>query len=372
MQFDFSPEQQQLRDMTRRFFSESDSISTTRKQLEGETGVGQPLWQGMAEIGLMGVITPETYGGTGAGYLELCVIAEEMGRGLVSSSFSSSVYLATQLIIEFGSEKQKQFYLPKLASGECIGTFALNEGATCLSTPVLKTQAVNGRIDGLKKPVPDADVADFSIVAARSASGHNVDLYLVDLKGEGVAIDTLSTIDPSRPQSVITFSNALSEPLGDAKEAWDRVVNIMDRAAVLFAFEQLGGAERAMEVARDYALTRMAFGRQVGSFQAVKHMLADIYVAVTLARANAYYGAWALSVAADELPQAAATARVSATQAFQLASTNNIQVHGGMGFTWEFDCHLFYRRSNALALSLGSLSYWKRRLVKELQNGIHC
>jgi alkylation response protein AidB-like acyl-CoA dehydrogenase len=133
------------------------------------------------------------------------------------------------------------------------------------------------------------------------------------------------------------------------------------------AFEQVGGADRALEMARDYALQRMAFGRPIGSFQAIKHMLADMYVSATLARSNAYYGAWALSTGAAELPVAAATARVSATQAFQHCSTNNIQVHGGMGFTWQFDCHLFYRRSNLLALTLGSQSYWEKELIDRMR-----
>jgi alkylation response protein AidB-like acyl-CoA dehydrogenase len=143
---------------------------------------------------------------------------------------------------------------------------------------------------------------------------------------------------------------------------------VLDRAAVLMAFEQVGGADRALEMGRDYALDRIAFGRPIGSFQAVKHLLADMYVSATLARSNAYYGAWALSTDAAELPEAAATARISATQAFQHCAKNNIQVHGGMGFTWEFDCHLYYRRANALALSLGSLSYWEDLLIDRMRS----
>nr|WP_276608528.1 acyl-CoA dehydrogenase family protein [Caulobacter sp. SLTY] len=156
--------------------------------------------------------------------------------------------------------------------------------------------------------------------------------------------------------------------MGSPGEGWRIAADVMDRAAVLVAFEQVGGADRALEMGRDYALDRMAFGRQIGSFQAVKHMLADMYVAATLARSNAYYGAWALSTGSPELPVAAATARVSATDAFQHCAKNNIQVHGGMGFTWAFDCHLYYRRSNALALSLGSKSTWEDLLIDRLRN----
>ena len=142
---------------------------------------------------------------------------------------------------------------------------------------------------------------------------------------------------------------------------------MLDRAAVLIAFEQVGGADRALEMGRDYALDRMAFGRPIGSFQAIKHILADMYVNATLARSNAYYAAWALSTNAAELAEAAAAARISATQGFQHCAKQNIQVHGGMGFTWEFDCHLYYRRSNALALALGSLSYWEDQLIDRMR-----
>ncbi|HEX4098524.1 MAG TPA: acyl-CoA dehydrogenase family protein, partial [Caulobacteraceae bacterium] len=177
----------------------------------------------------------------------------------------------------------------------------------------------------------------------------------------------LETIDPSRGHASISFNDAPAEPLGAAGEGLRLISQVFDRAAVLTAFEQVGGADRALEMARDYALDRMAFGRPIGSFQAIKHMLADMYVSATLARSNGYYGAWALSTGAAELPEAAASARVAATQAFQHCAKNNIQVHGGMGFTWAFDCHLFYRRANLLALNLGSLSQWEDALIQRLR-----
>ena len=216
----------------------------------------------------------------------------------------------------------------------------------------------------------DGDIADFAIVAARTAPGNDergVSLFIVDLKGAGVTAEAVQTIDPTRSHAKITFSGAAADPLGAAGEGWSIINAVFDRAAILTAFEQVGGADRALEMARDYALERMAFGRPIGSFQAVKHMLADMYVSATLARSNCYYGAWALSTGAAELGEAAATARVSATQAFQHCAKNNIQVHGGMGFTWAFDCHLFYRRSNLLALNLGSLSVWEDRLIDRLR-----
>jgi alkylation response protein AidB-like acyl-CoA dehydrogenase len=194
-----------------------------------------------------------------------------------------------------------------------------------------------------------------------------VSLFLVDLRGQGVARAPLQTIDPSRGHARLDFAGAAAEPLGPAGEGWSILERVFDRAAVLTAFEQIGGADRALEMARDYALERMAFGRPIGSFQAIKHMLADMYVSATLARSNAYFGAWALSTGAAELPEAAAAARVSATQAFQQCAKNNIQAHGGMGFTWAFDCHLFYRRSNLLAVNLGGQGQWENKLIARLR-----
>ncbi|MCX7274792.1 MAG: acyl-CoA dehydrogenase, partial [Burkholderiales bacterium] len=262
--------------------------------------------------------------------------------------------------------------LPRLASGEAIGTLALAEGTgrvTSSSIRLVATQAGSAvTVSGSKTAVADGDIADFAVVAAGDAAGgHGMSLYLVDLTGPGVTRTAVSTIDPTRSHAQIVFQGAAAEPLGAPGDGWSLLERVFDRAAVLIAFEQLGGADRALEMARDYALERFAFGRPIGSLQAIKHMLADMYVSATLARSNAYYGAWALSTGAGELAQAAATARVSATQAFQLCARNNIQVHGGMGFTWEFDCHLYYRRSNLLALSLGALSLWEDRLIEQLR-----
>jgi len=284
--------------------------------------------------------------------------------------FSSTVYLAAEVLMLAGSEAQKQKWLPKIASGEAIGTLALFEGTGNPSLQAIKLSASGGSLNGVKKPVPDGTIADFAIVAARTGStGRETDisLFLVDMKAEGVEARALTNVDPSRGQAELTFKNCRAEPLGAANEGWSVLSQVLDRAAVLMAFEQVGGADRALEMGRDYALDRIAFGRPIGSFQAVKHMLADMYVSATLARSNCYYGAWALSTNASELPEAAAAARISATQAFQHCSKNNIQVHGGMGFTWEFDCHMYYRRANTTALTLGSLSYWEDQLIDRMR-----
>jgi alkylation response protein AidB-like acyl-CoA dehydrogenase len=370
MNFDFSNEQKQLRDEARKFLAEKCPPKAVRAVLDGKEPYDRELWQGLAEMGFLGVAIPEQFGGAGAGHLELCVIAEEMGRALAPVPFPSTVYLAAEAILLAGSDAQKQKWLPLIASGGAIGTLALFEGKGNPSPEAIKLSASGGSLNGVKKPVPDGAIADFAIVAARTGStGRETDisLFLVDMKNEGVEATALTNLDPSRGQAELAFRNCKAEPLGAASEGWSILTQVLDRAAVLLAFEQVGGADRALEMGRDYALDRIAFGRPIGSFQAIKHMLADMYVSATLARSNCYYGAWALSTNAPELPEAAAAARISATQAFQHCSKNNIQVHGGMGFTWEFDCHLYYRRSNALALSLGSLSYWEDALIERMR-----
>lgn len=370
MNFDFSDDQKQLRDQARKFLTEKCAPKAVRVVLDGKESYDRALWTGLAEMGFLGVAIPEEFGGAGAGHLELCVIAEEMGRALAPVPFSSTVYLAAEALMLAGSDAQKQTWLPKIASGEAVGTLALFEGAGNPSPKAIKLEASNGTLNGVKKPVADGALADFVIVAARTAStgrDSDISLFLVDVKAGGVEAKTLSNLDPTRNQAELTFKNCKAEPLGQPGEGWSIIAQVLDRAAVLIAFEQVGGADRALEMGRDYALDRIAFGRQIGSFQAVKHILADMYVAATLARSNCYYGAWALSTNAPELPEAAASARISATQAFQHCAKNNIQVHGGMGFTWEFDCHMYYRRANALALGLGSLSYWEDQLIDRMR-----
>ena len=249
--------------------------------------------------------------------------------------------------------------------GAVIGTLALAEGPGKADVRKLRTTFRNGVLTGEKLPVPDGDVADVAVVVAQGERG--VVLTIVDLEGPGVVRAPVETIDPSRSHARIAFEGTPAEALGAPGAGEALLRRVQDRAAVLFAFEQVGGAQRSLEMARDYALGRYAFGRPIGAFQAIKHKLADVYVATELARSNAYYGAWALARDAAELPLAAAAARVSASEAFFLAAKENIQVHGGMGSTWEFDCHLYYRRAKLLALALGSSRVWKDRLITQLE-----
>ncbi len=365
MNFDFSDDLKQLRDQARRFLAEQSPPKVVRQVLEGTEPYASSLWHGMAEMGWLGAAIPEQYGGAGLGYEGLCVLAEELGRALAPVPFAASAYLATEALLLAGTDAQKRRLLPKLADGSAIGCLALAEGTGNPDPSNVHVRSGGGRLSGSKWPVVDGGAADFAIVVARDEAGEIV-LFLADLTASTVGRRALDTIDPSRDHARIDFAGAEVERLGQ-QTGWPLVLRLLERAAILVAFEQVGGADAALEMARNYALERYAFGRPIGSFQAIKHKLADVYVAIELARSNAYYGAWALSADAAELPLAAATARVSATEAFHLASKENIQTHGGIGFTWDVDCQLYYRRSKQLALALGAAPWWKHRLVELLE-----
>ena len=368
MNFDFSADQKSLREQARKFLSEHSSSTRVRRILEGAAPYDAELWHGMGEMGWMGTAIPEAHGGAGFGHLELCVIAEELGRSLAPTPFASTIYLAAEALLLAGSDAQKKRWLPRIAQGLAIGCLALAEGPQVATPANLATRAEGTRLTGTKAPVTDGDVADFAVVLAAQGAGR-AGLFLVDLTGPGVTRASLATVDPTRSHGRIVLDGAAGEPLGAPGEGWPLTERLLDRAAVLVAFEQLGGAQAALEMAREYALGRFAFGRQIASFQAIKHKLADMYVGVELARSNAYYGAWALTKDAPELPVAAAAARVAASEAYYQAAKENIQIHGGMGFTWEFDCHLHYRRAKLTGLMLGSARRWKDLLVSRLEAG---
>ena len=372
MNFDFSDDHKQLQQQARRFLADRCPPKAVRVVLDGEAPFDRALWGGLGELGYLGVAIPEAYGGTGAGYLELAVLAEELGRVLAPIPMFSSIYLAAEAIMLAGNAQQKRKWLPLIASGEAIGTLAVFEPGAPLTPQALRVSATAGTISGLKSPVPHGSVADFAVVAARntlSAAGTGISLNIVELNGASVHRTTLPTLDPTWDQAEIRFDACPAQPLGQPEDGWRILTSLLDRAAVLLAFEQIGGADKALEMARDFALARMAFGRQIGSFQAIKHVLADMYVATSLARSNCYYGAWALASNAPALAKAAAGARISATQAYQHCSRQNIQVHGGMGFTWESDCHLYHRRSAASALALGSMAHWEDQLIDAMVLG---
>ena len=371
MNFDFSDDQKLLKDQARKFLTDKCSRQVVRSVLDNsENQYSKELWQEVVNMGWTATAIPEEYGGLGLGMLELCVIAEELGRSLAPIPFSSSIYIFAEFLKVYGSEEQKQQYLPKIASGELIGSFAFPETKGTPRINNINSKVENNKLSGKKLPVNDGQVADILIVAANSDNNQNhnsLSLYIVETNQDAVSKKLLDTLDPTRPSSEVNFKDADCISLGDKGEGWTMIQNILNRAAILFAFEQVGGAQVALDEAKKYSIERYAFGKPIGSFQALKHKMADMYVKNELAKSNAYYGAWALSTDSMELPVAAAGARVSATEAFHYASKENIQIHGGVGFTWEYDCHLFYRRSKLLSLNLGSIRKWKENLISNLE-----
>ncbi len=363
MNFEFGEEQELLREQARGFLAEHCAPSVVRAVLDGDADHDAALWRKVADMGWTATVIPEEFGGLGLSYLELVVIAEELGRAVAPIAFSSSVYLATEAILAQGTLEQKEKWLPLLAAGDAIGTFALAEGNGRPSAASLQTKASTEGLSGRKVPVADGNVADFCIVMAASSSGDGATMYLVELDQDAVSTEAVRTLDFSRGHAVIEFDNAKAERLGGEGTGWSAMEQLMDRAAVLFAWEQVGLADAALEQARDYAMGRYAFGRAIASYQAIKHKLAGMYVKNTLARSNCYYGAWALNSDSAELPLAAATARVGSIQASVHAAEENVQTHGGMGFTWEFDCQFYYRRAKLLSVSIGSEGYWQDKLI---------
>jgi len=364
--FDFSDDQKSLKDQARKFLSEKAGAKVTRGVLDDAAkSYDKDLWRAVAEMGWLGAAIPEEHGGLGLGRLELCVLAEELGRAVAPIPFSSTVYFFAEALMLAGSEAQKAAHLAKVAGGETIGCFALSEGPGAPTAASIQAKFDGATLNGVKIPVTDGDCADWAVVVAKDGGG--VSLVLVDLNQAGVARTTLKTLDPTRGHAKLEFKNAKAERLGAAGQGWELAEAVLDRAAVLIAFEQVGGSQACLEMATDYAKSRYAFSRQIGSFQAIKHKLADMYVNIEVARSNAYYGAWALSTEAAELPFAAAASRAAASDAYYFCAKENIQTHGGMGFTWEVDCHLFFRRAKLLAVQAGAPAVWKEKLVKRLE-----
>ena len=365
MNLDFSEDQKFLQDEAKKFFDKEGGLSNARSVMDNSLEGDKELWQKIVALGWTGIRIPEAYQGLGLGHLELCVIAEELGRSLAPVPFSSSVYFFTEALIKYGSEEIKSELLPNLVSGEVVGTYGIAEDMHQATESNLSVSLASDKINGIKIAVPDAGMASHMIVVVKSSAG--TDLRLVDLDDASVTVTQQKNLDTSRAFFKVEFKDSPSKLIGESGDGWTYIQHLLDQAAVLFAFEQVGGSQAALDMAKAYSLERFAFGRQIGSYQAIKHKLADMYIAVTLAKSNCYYGAWALSSESAELPLAAATARVSATKAFQLCSKENIQSHGGNGFTWEYDCHLFYKRSKLLSLNIGSLANWKEKLVSNLE-----
>lgn len=375
MNFDFSADQQLLRDELRRFFVNEVPLAQSRRLIEKEDeeedekeeGHDAAAWRGLVGLGATALMLPEACGGHGLGALELCVVAEEAGRQLAPLPLSSTMYLAAQALLLGADDAQRGRWLPRIARGEVATLAAPLDAQRWRDAPLF----AGGALHGVAPLVADGSAASIAVVGARDAQGR--DVFVVADLGQGAARRRLHTIDGARPFAELRFDGCVAEPLAVAADPAALLARVRDRAAILLAFEQIGGADAALDAAAAYARERMAFGRTIGSFQGIKHKLADLYTANQLARAHAWYGAWALdkdsrsgAKPAPELTLAAAAARIAASEAFSLAAQENIQTHGGIGVTWEADCHLFYRRARHTAVQLGSSHEWRERLAHAL------
>lgn len=358
MNFDFSDDQRMLRDHARRFLSETSDFHVLRKVMTDGAGYGKALWQQVLDQGWQGVAVSEEQGGLGLGMLELCVLAEELGRSVAPIPFFNTVCLGAELLKrcpQTGGD-----LLQRLIAGEVILAVSLvTPDHDWSATPF---SFAGGKISGSSGPLAYGAQADFAILPVRHAE--EPALALVNL--QQAQRTPLESFDATVPFARLKLEGQPATLLCSGEQARQVMARVVDQAAVLTAFEQLGGAERALEITRDYALERHTFGRAIGSYQAVKHKLADMAVKVELARSNAYYGAWALQGGSDEqLAAAAALARLSASEAYAYAAQECLHLHGGIGYTWEADCHFFYKRARLLAASLGSSDAWVNRLLSD-------
>lgn len=352
MNFDLSDEQKMLGEQARALLADLSPFDRLRQLIDSGADWDEPLWRALAEMGFLGAAIPEEHGGLGLGALDLGVIMEALGAANAAVPFMSSIILGAEAIRLAGSDAQKAAWLPRLASSEAVATFAYAEGPG----PVFATGArlEGGKLSGSKFPVADAGIADIAVVLV--AGG---DLALVELDQPGVARTKLDSFDQLRPHYRLDFDAAMADPM-PGRGKLDRLI---DQAAVQAAFEAAGAAEACLYMARDYALERQIFGRSLASFQAIKHKLADVAVATELARSNAYFGGWAAQSSPDDLPAAAAAARLSGIKCFEMAARENLQVHGGIGYTFEANCHFYYRRERMLAVHLGNRGFWANRLL---------
>ena len=369
MNFAFTEEQDELRNTVRAFLESKSAESAVREQMETEAGYDEAVWRQMAEqMGLQGLHIPEAYGGSGFGYVELGIVLEEMGRALLCAPFFSSVVLAANTLIQSGDEDAKQKYLPGIASGETIATLAYTEPSGKWDEAGITMEASGSgdswTLTGEKMFVVDGHTANLIIVAARTGAG--VSLFAVDGDASGLTRTALSTMDQTRKQARLEFADTPATLIGADGAGWDVLSNVLDLVAVGLAAEQVGGAQKVLEMAVEYAKVRVQFGRPIGSFQAIKHKCADMLLEVESAKSAAYYGLWCASEMNDELPSVASLAKAYCSEAYFHATAENIQIHGGIGFTWEHPAHLYFKRAKSSELMFGDPTYHRELLAQRI------
>ncbi|MDQ1426945.1 MAG: hypothetical protein QOK39_421 [Acidimicrobiaceae bacterium] len=368
MNLAFSDEQEELRRSVRRFLADKSPESEVRRLMETDAGYDTAVWAQMAEQGLQAMAIAEEYGGAGFSFVELVVVLEEMGRALLCAPFFSSVVLAGAALSASGDEEAKKAYLPGIASGEIRATLALTEDSgrwDASGVALAATPSGDGwRLDGHKTFVVDGYTADVLLVVGRGEAG--ITLFAVDGAARGLQRAVMPTMDQTRKQARLTFSAVPARLVGVAGKGWPIVARALDLAAIGLAAEQVGGAQRVLEMSVEYAKVRVQFGRPIGSFQAIKHKCADMLLAVESAKSAAYYAAWAAAEDNDEVPVMASLAKAYCSEAYFHAAAENIQIHGGIGFTWDHPAHLYFKRAKSSELILGDPAYHRELLAQRI------
>jgi alkylation response protein AidB-like acyl-CoA dehydrogenase len=367
--FAFSEEQEELRRTVRSFLEQKSPESEVRRLMETTEGYDPSVWKQMGEqLGLQGLAIPEEFGGSGYSYVELGVVLEEMGRSLLCAPYFSTVVLAANTLLHCGDESAQKEYLPGIASGETIATLAFTEPSGRWDADGIQMTASGSgdswTLDGEKMFVIDGHTADLLLVAARTGAG--ISLFAVPADASGVTRTPLSTMDQTRKQAKVEFSGTPARLIGADGAGWDTLDRVLDLAAVGLAAEQVGGAQKCLEMSVEYAKVRVQFGRPIGSFQAIKHKCADMLLEVESAKSAAYYAMWAASELNDELPVVASLAKAYCSDAYFHAAAENIQIHGGIGFTWEHPAHLYFKRAKSSELLLGDPTYHRELLAQRI------
>ena len=370
MDFAFTQEHDELRQTVRRFVADKSPEQVVRRLMSTTEGYDRQGWEQMAEqLGLAGLVIPEQYGGTGLGCVELAVVLEEMGRVLLCAPYLATAVLATNTLRYAATADVQADLLPKIAAGQMLATLALAEpdrgwepaASTLQATPDGSTW----RLDGVKTYVLDGHTADVLLVAARTPQG--LSLFCLAGEADGVARELLPTLDLTRKLARITFTRAPAQRIGKSGDVTADLEMVLTLAVVALAAEQVGGAQYCLEMSTDYAKTRMQFGRPIGSFQAIKHRCADMLVTVELAKSAAYYAAFrAAEGDVTELHAAASMAKSYCSEAYFQAAADTIQIHGGMGFTWEHPAHLYFKRAKSSSLLFGDPVHYREKLAQHV------
>jgi alkylation response protein AidB-like acyl-CoA dehydrogenase len=369
MNFAFNEEQDELRRMVRKFLEEKSPETEVRRLMATPEGYDPAVWSQMAEqLGLQSLAIPEEFGGAGYGYVELTVVFEEMGAALLCAPYFSTIALAANALLTSGDDSAKSTYLPGIASGETIATLAYTEDSGRWPIDDIAVEATESggswTISGAKNYVIDGATANLILVVARTKSG--ISLFAVDGDAAGLVREPLNTMDQTRKQARLVFDKTPATLIGTEGAAAPGVVKTLQLAAVALAAEQVGGAQRCLDNAVDYAKNRIQFGRPIGSFQAIKHKCADMLLEVESAKSAAYYAGWAAAEDNDELPVVSSLAKSYCSDAYFHAAGENIQIHGGIGFTWEHHAHLYFKRAKSSELLLGEPAYHRELIAQEL------